>query len=104
MARNLRLKEATFSITSVIPGTYLHDKIDGDSRYRVVSDVEPDYYNSRNFADRRSRVSQTMVKAFQLLGIASFYLHPFRADYIARHFLSIAGLKRLFMKSERFLK
>ena len=104
LARRLPLTEATFSITTALPGTRLHDRTAADPRFVLREGPSADYYNDRNFDDLESAVGTRTIRALQLAGLAGFYLHPHRAGYLARHFTSPGGLKKLAMKSARFLR
>jgi radical SAM superfamily enzyme YgiQ (UPF0313 family) len=116
LAARLRLTEATFSLTSVLPGTHLHERLARDPRYVLHGVRETsagdhdeggslaDYYNARNFDDRKAPLSPVALRAIQLGALAAFYAHPYRAGYIARHLTSRRGLEKLAMKAVRFLE
>jgi len=114
LASRLRLTEATFSLTSVLPGTRLHDRVSGDDRFvlhdghtavRGAPEDEPiDYYSARNFEDRTSPVGARTLRTLQLGALLAFYGHPYRADYLLRHLTSRRGLVKLAMKAARFVK
>jgi radical SAM superfamily enzyme YgiQ (UPF0313 family) len=99
-ATSLKLKEATFSITTPIPGTYLYDMV--KKRGMHISDdfSDFDYYSKRAFSGDNLVLSR--LKAIQKKALFSFYMHPFRWGYIARHLISPNGVKRLMRKVRRF--
>ncbi len=105
LAQRLRLREATFSLTSVLPGTYLYDRVVADPRFTLI-EVEGgiDYYNGRNFEDRDMPMGDNALRTLQITALAAFYLHPRRVDYLLRHLTSPNGLTKLTLKAERFLR
>lgn len=104
MARKLELTEATFSITSVLPGSRLRERVASDPRFAIREGLDADYYRRRNFVDRGSLLGDASLRALQYAGLVGFYLHPLRAGYLARHLTSPLGLAKLAMKASRFLK
>lgn len=100
-ATSLKLKEATFSITTPIPGTYLYDMVKKRG-LRISDDFSDfDYYSKRAFSGDNLILSR--LKAIQKKALFSFYMHPFRWGYIARHLISPNGVKRLMRKVRRFV-
>jgi radical SAM superfamily enzyme YgiQ (UPF0313 family) len=104
LAVRLNLTETTFSLVSVLPGTYLHKMISEDPEMKLKSSDTIDYYNSRNFTDRTSGYPEKFLKIIQRIGLFSFYFFPKRIRYIGKHFQTKAGLKKLMMKMARFYK
>ncbi|HOI10580.1 MAG TPA: radical SAM protein [Myxococcota bacterium] len=104
LARRLPLTEATFSITSVLPGSALADIVASDARFELPAGREADYYRRRNFVDREHPLGDLSLRAIQYAGLVGFYLHPLRAGYLARHLGSVQGLRKLAMKAGRFLQ
>ncbi|MBM4047352.1 MAG: radical SAM protein, partial [Planctomycetes bacterium] len=99
-ARSLRLDEATFAITSPLPGTYLHDRIAGDG-YRMSANLADfDYYSHRAFED--PKLPYAKLKLLHLKALLLFYLHPYRWRYILRHLVSVAGWRKLIQKVRRY--
>ena len=99
-ARSLRLDEATFAITSPLPGTTLYDMV-ADGPYRLSADfADFDYYSERGFEDRHLPLRR--LKALHLKALLSFYLHPYRWPYILRHLLTPLGWRKLFRKLMRY--
>lgn len=100
-AASLKLKEATFSITTPIPGTYLYDMVK-KTGLRISDDFNDfDYYSKRAFSGDNLILSR--LKSLQKKALFSFYMHPFRWGYIARHLISPNGIKRLMRKVRRFV-
>lgn len=99
-ARSLRLDEATFAITSPLPGTYLHDRIAGDVYPMSVNFADFDYYSQRAFED--PRLPYAKLKLLHVKALLWFYLHPYRWPYILRHLLSVAGWRKLIQKVRRY--
>ena len=101
LANSLKLKEATFSITTPIPGTYLYDMV--RKRGLHISDdfTDFDYYSKRSFSG--DNLTFTCLKTLQKKALFSFYTHPFRWGYVARHLVSPNGMKRLMRKVRRFV-
>ena len=97
----IKLKEATFSITTPIPGTYLYDMV--KKRGMHISDdfSDFDYYSKRAFSGDNLILNR--LKTLQKKALFSFYMHPFRWGYIARHIISPNGIKRLIRKVRRFV-
>ena len=103
LARRLPLAEATFSITSLLPGTQLHDAVAPDPRFVLHDHGVVDYYQGRNFEDRQSAMGPRALHALQLAALGAFYLHPLRIPYLVRHLGSRGGVAKLGMKLSRFL-
>lgn len=104
LARSLPLTEATFSITSVLPGSRLAHIVDADPRFEMLTEREADYYRRRNFIDHRSPLNDRSLRAIQYAGLLGFYVHPLRLGYLVRHLGSAQGLGKLMMKVGRFLQ
>ncbi len=104
LARRLRLTEATFSLTAVLPGTRLHERVATDPRFLLLGAEGADYYNRRNFVDREMLLPEGGLRAVQLGALAAFYLHPRRRPYLLSHLGSRRGLVKLLSKLERFLR
>lgn len=97
LARSLPIDDATFSITTPLPGTHLYDK----TRDAIRRPVETfDYYKtyvygpSMGFTQKRLRIAK-------ILGFALFYLSGRRLFRTFRLCFSPQGLKKLFLKLRR---
>jgi radical SAM superfamily enzyme YgiQ (UPF0313 family) len=101
-ARSSRLAEATFSITTPIPGTELHEFIKNSAGY-LLSDEYRDYnYYSRR-AFEGNNVPMKKLHRMQLRALVGFYLAPRRLRYILRHLFSIQGIRKLLVKMQRYV-
>lgn len=102
LAWSLKLREATFSLVSVLPETQLAGLVLHHPKTRIKSLHAIDYYRSRNFVDESVRYSGRAVRFLQVAGMIVFYLSPRRASYLLRHLTTGVGVRRLFMKLARF--
>jgi anaerobic magnesium-protoporphyrin IX monomethyl ester cyclase len=103
LARRLPLAEATFSLTSALPGTHLHERLSADASLSLLGGETADYYNRRNFEDPRGP-GQAVLRLMQIAGLSAFYLHGERLPYVAGHLLSRRGRSKLAMKVFRFAR
>ena len=93
-SRVLHLTEATFSICTPLPGTFLWSKYVHEQEDGAVYDYHAggDYFGG---------VPSNKLKRYQLSGLSRFYLrHP---GYVASHFRSLTGMRRLVRKIRRFV-
>ena len=99
-ARSLKADEATFSITSPLPHTGLHDYIT-DRGYKLSDNfADFDYYSKRAFND--PNLPYKKLKKLQKKALFLFYTHPYRWKYIMKHFASMKGIKKMMLKIGRF--
>ncbi len=103
LARRLPLTEATFSLTSALPGTHLHARIAADPAFELSAGEEIDYYNQRNFSEVDSSVGERTLRLLQAAALAGFYSHPTRLGYVGSHLTTRRGREKLGMKVARFL-
>ncbi len=97
-ARNLEIDEATFSITTPLPHTFLYDK----TKQHILKNIEEfDYYKTPVYSEDIV-VSAVKLKYLKKKAFLSFYLSPKRVVWTVSQFLrpasmgkSIAKLKRL---------
>jgi radical SAM superfamily enzyme YgiQ (UPF0313 family) len=98
-ARRLRLDDATFNLTTPLPGTYLYE----DHRDEVATAPEDmDYYSRYSFRGGNG-LSGKWLKRRQVLAYAGFYLRPSR---LLRQLGSVGtrgGARRLWSKLRRVL-
>ena len=95
------LTEASFSITTALPGTRLFEMIKNDGRLTISQDyLDFDYYRKLSYSG--GNLSGKRLKYFQKKALLLFYLHPSRWMYIFKHFLSIEGILKLYYKVRRF--
>ncbi|MDD5254843.1 MAG: radical SAM protein [Candidatus Omnitrophica bacterium] len=98
-AMGLKLKEASFSLTTPLSGTYLYRKLLLDDSFEIDKD-----YDNRNYYSRYSikgGIGFRRIKRLQLKAFLLFYLHPFRLKYILKHLLHPRGIRKLFIKTRR---
>ncbi|MFH1258875.1 MAG: radical SAM protein [Elusimicrobiota bacterium] len=100
LAVSLPIQEATFSLTTPLPHTYLYDKIAASGEYQISQNfADYNYYAHRVFESKH--LSSRRVKCFQLQALMKFYLHPRRWGYISKHLFSFTGFKKLLRKVKR---
>jgi anaerobic magnesium-protoporphyrin IX monomethyl ester cyclase len=98
MIMSLPLQEITVSLTSPLPGTYLHDYV--KKEYTTSDDpADFDYYSKRAF---EGGVPYGKLRKIQRGILMQFYLDPKRWRYILRHMTRISGWKRMVAKLGRF--
>lgn len=98
-ATSLKCTEITATIATPLPGTYMYESI--KDKYKIIDDFsEFDYY--KNSAFENPDVSFDELKWLQKKMLIKFYTHPKRWGYIARHFTSINGMKKMLAKVGRF--
>jgi len=96
-AWRLKLDDATFNITTPLPGTYLYDKY----RDRVTGRHEDmDYYKRYSFRPERG-VSERWLNRMQLTAYTGFYGSPHRLMRQVGSLLAPGGAKRFFAKLRR---
>ncbi|MDD5556364.1 MAG: radical SAM protein [bacterium] len=101
-AAALDIDEATFNITTPLPGTYLHDMVRG-LNYRISTNyADFNYYSKRAFED--PNLPARTLKRYQKMALFSFYLKPRRWRYIMRHLLTPSGIRKLMVKMRRFFR
>jgi len=99
-ARSLKLDEATFAITSPLPGTTLYDMVTSGPYRLSPNFADYDYYSERGFEDENLPLRK--LKALHFKALVSFYLHPYRWRYILRHLLTPRGWRKLSRKLMRY--
>ena len=101
-ASSLDIDEATFNITTPLPGTYLYDMV-RELNYKISDDYSDfNYYSRRAFDD--PNLNTKTLKHYQRKALFSFYLKPRRWPYILKHLISPTGIKKLIIKVQRFYK
>jgi radical SAM superfamily enzyme YgiQ (UPF0313 family) len=73
-AWRLPLDDATFNLTTPLPGTYLYDRY---SEQVSVAPEDMDYYQRYSFRPEGG-LSESWLKRMQLFAYTGFYLHPRR--------------------------
>lgn len=102
LANKLPLEEATFSITNPLIGTDLHDMVSQNPDYKISENFSDfDYYRKRAMSG--GNISYGKLKWLQKKALIFFYLSPIRLRYIAGHFRSLSGIKKMIQKIRRFV-
>ena len=96
-ARSLDATEITATITTPLPDTFMYDNI--KEKYELNENY--DYYKNTVFKNPTIPIKQ--IKYLQKKLLFQFYTHPKRWPYIAKHITSIKGLKKMFLKINRFI-
>ncbi|MHA1791212.1 MAG: B12-binding domain-containing radical SAM protein [Promethearchaeota archaeon] len=97
-AFTLPIDEATFSITTPLPGTYLAEKFRSAGLLADDDFSSLDYYRS---SGKISSISSRTLRRLQRVAFLKFYLHPRRWRYLINSFLKYSGLKKSFLKIQR---
>lgn len=98
LAVSLPIDEATFSITTPLPGTHLWDKT---KEYVKKNVAEFDYYKISVYS-KKIALSAKRIKRLKRIAFLSFYLSPRRLPNTIRGFLSLNEFKKSLMKLKRF--
>lgn len=100
-ACSLMLDEASFSIATPIPGTYLFNTMQEDGRYTVSNNFDDfDYYNHLAYAG--GIFTEHELACIQKRALILFYIHPYRWKYVYKQILSWSGMVKLYHKIKRF--
>ncbi len=98
-ARSLDATEITATISTPLPETHMYEKT--KDAYNVTNNFEEfDYYKNQAFDN--PDINFKRLKFLQKKLLISFYTHPKRWPYIARHFTSVNGIKKMINKVKRF--
>ncbi len=98
-ARGLELDDATFNLTTPLPGTYLYE------RYESEVALEPedmDYYRRYAFRERAG-MSSAQLNRIRLRAYLGFYLRPSRLLHLIKLLIGPQGLRRTLLKLKRVL-
>jgi radical SAM superfamily enzyme YgiQ (UPF0313 family) len=98
-ARRLPIDDATFNLTTPLPGTYLFEQF--QARVAVAPE-EMDYYRRYAFADGAG-LSQAWLSREKLWAYLTFYLRPRRFWRLLRLVFGLGGWSRFRMKLRRVL-
>jgi len=95
------LSEASFSIVVPFPGTRLYDMVRDNEKYNLSDNYSDfDYYRKVPYSGGNFKAKRLVH--FQRKALFLFYLHPRRWIYLLKHFLSLTGIVRLYIKMRRF--
>jgi len=97
-AKSLNINEATFSITTPLPGTYLHEKT---KRYINTDISNLDYYN-RSVYNKKIALGQKKLNWFKRKALLLFYFSPKHIKYTIKSFTDVNAIQKSFMKLKRF--
>lgn len=98
-ARSLDATEITATIATPLPGTHMYEEI--KDKYNITKDFSQfDYY--KQLAYENPSLSLKEIKKLQKKLLFTFYIHPKRWKYIAKHLISPKGVKKMFLKVTRF--
>lgn len=100
-AASLKLDEASFSLTTPLVGTYLHDKILKDNKELIDQKVQRLNYYSHYAL--RGGVGGKKIKILQYKAMFRFYGHPYRLPYILKHLFTLRGIIKLTSKIKRVI-
>ncbi len=98
LASSLPIHEATFSVTTPLPGTHLWDKTKSYIHKQVS---EFDYYKTSVYS-KGITLSEKKINRLKRIAFLSFYLHPKRWPNTIRSFLNPSEFKKSLMKLKRF--
>ncbi|MEX2680164.1 MAG: radical SAM protein [Candidatus Sigynarchaeota archaeon] len=101
LAFSLPIDEATFSITTPLPGTYLEQKMLSDGFKISRRFVDYDYYSSLIY---NQGLGHRTIRRFQREAFLKFYLHPYRWPLLIKMIRSIRGIKKTLLKLKRIIK
>ena len=100
LAFSLPIDEATFSITTPLPGTNL-ELFMKEHDYHISPQFSGyDYYSSASFSQL---ISPFKIKLFQKQAFLKFYLHPRRWPFIFHAINSKNGIQRSYLKLKRLV-
>jgi radical SAM superfamily enzyme YgiQ (UPF0313 family) len=98
-ARRLPIHDATFNLTTPLPGTYLFEKFQTQV---AVAEEDMDYYRRYAFTEG-SGLSQGWLSRQKLWAYITFYLRPDRLGRLLRLVFGPGGWSRFAMKLRRVL-
>lgn len=100
-ARSLPIDEAVFNLVSPMPGTYLYNLVKDLGLVISSNWADFNYYSKSSY--KNSTLSLGYLRYLQLKAFFVFYLSFYRFKYILRHFSSLKGMRKLFLKLKRVL-
>ena len=100
LAFSLPIHEATFSITTPLPGTYLESFM-REQGYEISEDFSNyDYYSS---VITNQVFSPLELRIYQKIAFLKFYLHPRRWKFLLNSINTFTGLQKSFLKLKRLI-
>lgn len=97
-ARKLAIDEASFSITTPLPGTYLFDN---DKEFIEQNFENHDYYSACSYKYEALQVKPWQIKLYKKYAYLQFYSKPSRLMKQIRNLFSKDGLRKFIYKLER---
>lgn len=101
LAFTLPIDEATFSITTPLPGTDLERYLLASGFTLSTPFSRYDYYSSLVY---EQGIPFRVLRWYQRVAFFKFYLHPRRWPLVLRMVSSTAGLRKMFLKLKRLTK
>jgi anaerobic magnesium-protoporphyrin IX monomethyl ester cyclase len=97
-ARSLDIDEATFSITTPLPETFLYDK----TKHLIADDIADfDYYKNPVFVGEKV-IPRDKLRRLKRQALLSFYLAPRRIHRTLEAFATPVAIKKSLLKLQRF--
>jgi anaerobic magnesium-protoporphyrin IX monomethyl ester cyclase len=97
-SKTLDIDEATFSITTPLPGTLLYD----NTKKHINQKIDNLDYYSKSIYDDRISLGHNKLNWLKKKAMLMFYLSPKHIVYTLKSFASIEAAKKSFMKLQRF--
>ncbi len=95
-SKQLNIDEATFSITTPLPATFLYNK----TKELISQDITAfDYYKNPVYG---KGISKTKINLLKKKALLSFYLSGSHLSQTAKMFTSLSGFKKALIKLRRF--
>ncbi|MFH1957190.1 MAG: radical SAM protein [bacterium] len=101
-ADSLPIDEATFSLVTPLPGTFLYRMVKDNHKFRLDDNLNNFNYYSQ-YAFKNPDISYPVLKYLQIKALIKFYCNPRRSNYIFKHLFSEWGWIKLRQKIYRFL-
>jgi anaerobic magnesium-protoporphyrin IX monomethyl ester cyclase len=98
-ARTLALDDATFNLTTPLPGTYLYEQYESEV---ALEPEDMDYYRRYAFRERAG-MSSAQLNRMRLRAYLGFYLRPSRLLHLMNLLIGPQGLRRTLLKLKRVL-
>jgi len=98
-AKQLKIDEATFSITTPLPCTYLYEK----TKHFIEKEIsEFDYYKTPVYRKNKDQISPKRLDYLKKKALLSFYLSHNHFMPVMKQFLQLTSLKKSILKLKRF--
>ena len=97
-AKHLGIDEATFSITTPLPGTYLYDR----TKEHIIGSISDLDYYSKSIYNTQLTLGQKKLNRLKKKALLSFYFSPKHIGYTINSFATMDAIKKSLMKFKRF--